>query len=462
MSRFLFMFGRRRRRVVGLGKALRPASGESACHTPLRPPQHELAVRCSLRSSRELAPVADARPGTVVYRRDVTSTEEMNQSSNQWFPAWRGWRLDLAVTLALAVVQVLGTYGAAHSQPEREPLDALAYLLLAAGPVALIARRRFPVAVYFFVLFATMTYSLIGYPRGPIFLALIVAFFTVVITGHRLWAILGLASGYFGFLWLPYLLDREAAPGLWASFGLAAWLLVLLSAAEFVRVRRERAVEGARIRTEEARRRASEERLRIARELHDALGHHISLINVQAGVALHVNEELPEQARSALDAIRQASKEALTELRSVLDILREGDEQAPRSPTPTLARLDTLVSRAAAAGLTVRTETAGEVRPLPFGVDVAAFRILQEALTNVARHAGPATATVQIAYGDRDLTVQVDDDGRGPAHQAKSAAGKGILGMRERVAALSGELEAGPRPGGGFRVRARLPLDGTE
>jgi signal transduction histidine kinase len=391
----------------------------------------------------------------------VTPTEEVQEASNERFETWRGWRLDLVMTLAVGVAQILGTYGAAQRQPERRHLDALAYLLLAAPSLALMARRRFPVPTYVFVLGTTMAYSVIGYPRGPIFFALIIAFFTVVITGQRLAAILGLAAGYFGFLWLPYLLDREPVPDVWASFGLAAWLLVLLSAAEFVRVRRERAVESARIRAEEARRRASEERLRIARELHDALGHHISLINVQAGVALHVNEELPEQARAALDAIRQASKEALAELRSVLDILRQGDEQAPRSPTPTLARLDNLVSQAAAAGLTVRTETVGEVRPLPFGIDVAAFRIVQEALTNVARHAGPATATVQIAYGDRDVTVQVDDDGRGAAQQAKPGSGKGILGMRERVAALSGELEAGPRPGGGFRVRATLPLDGV-
>jgi signal transduction histidine kinase len=386
----------------------------------------------------------------------------MQEASNERLDKRRGWRLDLVMTLAVGVAQVLGTYGAAQGQPERRHLDALAYVLLAAPSLALMARRRFPVPTYVFVLGTTMAYSVIGYPRGPIFFALIIAFFTVVITGHRLAAILGLAAGYFGFLWLPYLLDREPVPDVWASFGLAAWLLVLLSAAEFVRVRRERAVESARIRAEEARRRASEERLRIARELHDALGHHISLINVQAGVALHVNEELPEQARSALDAIRQASKEALAELRSVLDILRQGDEQAPRSPTPTLARLDNLVSQAAAAGLTVRTETVGQVRPLPFGIDVAAFRIVQEALTNVARHAGPATATVQIAYGDRDVTVQVDDDGRGPAQQARPGSGKGILGMRERVAALSGELEAGPRPGGGFRVRVTLPLDGVE
>jgi signal transduction histidine kinase len=404
--------------------------------------------------------VADAPSAPVVYRCAVTVTEEVQQASNQRPGAWRGWRLDLAVALAVAVVQVLGTRAAAQGQPGREPLDALAYILLAAGPVALLVRRRFPVAVYALVFCATLAYSVIGYGH-LIFLSLLVAFFTVATTGHRLAASLGLAAGYFGFLWLPYLLDREPAPSLGAILGLAAWLLVLFSAAEFVRVRRERALEAARIREEQARRRASEQRLRIARELHDALGHHISLINVRAGVALHLSEELPEQARSALDAIRQASKEALTELRSVLDILRQSDEQASWSPTPTLAGLDNLVSRAAAAGLTVRTETLGEVRPLPFGVDLAAFRIVQEALTNVARHAGPATVAVQVAYGPRDLTVQVDDDGRGPAQQGNSGSGKGILGMRERAAALSGELEAGPRPGGGFRVRARFPLDGA-
>ena len=397
----------------------------------------------------------------MIYRGDVDTTDDVRRSPSQRLGEWRGWQVDLATTVGVGLIQVLGTHLAARGQPERESLDALGYLLLAAGPIALLARRRFPVAVYAVVLGVTLAYSVIGYPRGPIFLSLLVAFFTVVIAGHRLAAIVGLVAGFFGFTWLAYLLDREPAPSTAAVVGLAAWLLVILSAAEFIRVRRERAVEAARIREEEARRRASEERLRIARELHDALGHHLSLINVQSGVALHLNEELPDQVRSALDAIRQASKEGLTELRSVLEILRQGDEQAPRSPTPTLARLDNLVSQAAAAGLEVRTETVGESRPLPFGVDVAAFRIVQEALTNVTRHAGTATATIRITYGDRDVTVRVDDDGRGAPGQAAPGPGKGIIGMRERVAALSGELEAGPRPEGGFRVQARLPLDGA-
>jgi signal transduction histidine kinase len=205
---------------------------------------------------------------------------------------------------------------------------------------------------------------------------------------------------------------------------------------------------------EEARRRAGEERMRIARELHDVLAHNISLINVQAGVALHLMDEQPGQSRTALQAIKQASNDALGELRSVLDVLRQGEEQPPRSPATGLAQLGSLVAGVQATGLEVRTRVEGVPRPLPAGTDLAAFRIVQESLTNVTRHAGPATATVLVRYGDRELTVQVDDDGRGPG---ASGPGNGIRGMRERVAALDGELTAGPRPGGGFRVEAHLP-----
>jgi signal transduction histidine kinase len=220
-------------------------------------------------------------------------------------------------------------------------------------------------------------------------------------------------------------------------------------------------LEAERTHAEEDRRRAGEERLRIARELHDVLAHNISLINVQAGVALHLMDEQPGQSRTALAAIKQASNDALHELRSVLDILRQGTD-APRSPTSGLDSLDGLVANAASAGLAVSTRVEGTPRPLPTGVDLAAFRIVQEALTNVTRHAGQATASVLVAYGDGELTVQVDDDGRGATRQgAEAAGGNGIRGMRERAAALGGQLDAGPRPGGGFRVAARLPLNGA-
>jgi signal transduction histidine kinase len=370
--------------------------------------------------------------------------------------------IDGALAAGLAAFLTVGTFFASQGQPDRRRFDAGAVVLLLVAAGALAWRRRHPVAVLGVVFGAVLIYLVLGYAAGPIWLALIIAYFTAAVAGHRLAAAVVAVAGFSIFPWLDYLLRDRPGPSLVGLAGLAAWLLVLLGAAEAVRIRRERTAEAVRIREEEALRRASEERLRIARELHDALGHHLSLISMQSGVALHLNKQLPEQARNSLTAIKQASKEALTELRSVLDILRQQGEPAARSPTWTLARLDDLVSQAAAAGLVVHTETDGDARRLPFAVDVAAFRIVQEALTNVTRHAGPATATVRVSYGDGDLTVQVDDDGRGfSGHASSPGSGKGIVGMRERVAALGGELQAGPRAGGGFRVRARLPLDGA-
>lgn len=371
----------------------------------------------------------------------------------------RQFRSRFVLPLVIGVIQIVGTNFAGHGQPDRMDLDVFGILLLAVGPVALTVRRRYPVSVLGIVLATTLGYTLLDYPRGPIFLALIVAFVTAVMKGRRVEALIALALGYVAFLWAGYLVGVEPAPSLGEALGLGAWLLLLFTVSEIARSRRERAIELARTRREEDKRRAGEERLRIARELHDVLAHNISLINVQAGTALHLLDEHPEQARPSLAAIKQASNEALGELRSVLDILREGHESVPRSPVPRLAHLDELVAKTEAAGAPVTTRVRGDTRPLPPGVDLAAFRIVQEALTNVTRHAGDARVTIEIAYGDRDLTVQIDDDGGGAPAEAPSGGGRGISGMRERVAALNGELEAGPRLGGGFRVRARFPLE---
>ena len=357
---------------------------------------------------------------------------------------------DITLAAGLAAFAAIGTHFAAHGQHAYRAADAGAYALAVVAAGALAWRRRYSVQVMGVVFGATLAYFALGYPAGPIWLPLIVAYFTAAVRGHRLAAAITAAAGFVVFPWLDYVLRNARPPS-----------PIFLGAAEIVRIRRERAAEAAQIRQEEQLRRASEERLRIARELHDAIGHHLSLINVQSGVALHLGDELPEQARDSFSAIKQASKEALSELRSVLSVLRQEDEPAPRSPTPAIARLDDLVSQAAAAGLTVHTEIDGPARPLPFSVDVAAYRIVQEALTNVTRHAGPATAIVRVAYAERDLAIQVDDDGSGPPPDPHAGSGKGIIGMHERAAALGGELQAGPRPGGGFRVRARLPLDGT-
>jgi signal transduction histidine kinase len=376
------------------------------------------------------------------------------------WPEWaRGWRVDVAIAFVVFAIQDFGTHFAARAQTGRTSLDAIGYALLAAGSLALLVRRRFPVAVLLFVFATTLAYWSTDYPRGPVFFALIVAFITTIMAGHRVVAVAVAVTGWLAFTWLPYLVGNEDRPSLAGVVGLLAWLLVLLTVGEVARVSRARGAEAARSREEEARRRASEERLRIARELHDVLAHNISLINVQAGVALHIMNEQPEQARTALTAIRQASKDALGELRSVLEVLRRSGEEQPRTPEPGLDELDDIVSRAGAAGLEVKVEVDGTPRPLPTEVDLAAFRIVQEAVTNVARHAGQATASVCVAYGEHDLTVQVDDNGRVGLPTTNSSSGSGIAGMRERTAALGGRLEAGPRPGGGFRVWAQLPVD---
>ncbi|HEX6472842.1 MAG TPA: histidine kinase [Streptosporangiaceae bacterium] len=386
---------------------------------------------------------------------------------------WPVW----AVPLFIALVQVVGSSGANwranfHHHVPVHRLDGFGFLLLLAGPALLLARRRHPVPVLVAVNLTTLLFVLRGYPTGPAFLGLTAAVVAAVTAGHRLAAWLigaGTYGAFFGATALLHIFDVRAFPSYRLTVPLAvtvlAWALVVLIGAEFIRIRAERMAEERHTRAEEERRRASEERLRIARELHDVLAHNISMINVQAGVALHLMDERPEQARTALAAIKDASKEALTEMRSVIDVLRQGDEAAPRAPTAGLDRLDDLVARARSAGLRVTCSVTGRRRPLPGGVDLAAFRIVQEALTNVTRHAGAGehdgvTASIQVTYLERDVVVQVDDDGRGggAAAPAERPGGSGIPGMRERAAALGGEFTAGPRPGGGFRVRARLPV----
>jgi signal transduction histidine kinase len=374
---------------------------------------------------------------------------------------WPGHGRSFVLPLVIGAIQLTGTHFAGKDQPAAESLDALGALLLVAGPAALLLRRRYPATVLGAALAATFVYRLLDYPEGPIFLALIVAFVNAILAGRRVAAFATMIVGYTALQWIEPFLGHEDAPSAAEALGVAAWLLVVATVAEVVRTRRERFAEVTRAREEEARRRASEERLRVARELHDVLAHNISLINVQAGVALHLIDEQPEQARSALSAIKNVSNEVLNELRSVLDILRGSSEEPPLSPAPGLAQLDGLVTRNEAAGLHVRTEVKGAPRSLPAGVDLAAFRIVQEALTNVTRHAGPASAVVRVRYGDEDLTVEVEDDGRGLPGKPSAGGGRGIAGMRERAAALGGDLTAAPRTEGGWRVRARLPLSAS-
>jgi signal transduction histidine kinase len=365
---------------------------------------------------------------------------------------------DATIALIVAVIQVGCTASFAHLQEGRQSLDALGVALLAAGPTALYWLRRATIPVLAFTVAATLAYWSMDYPRGPAGLAVIVGFSVAVFQGHRGAAWLAAATAWVGLMWLPGWVGDAATPSLGKAIGIAAWVLVFGAAVELLAFHRARKEEAERARRQEEIARAGQERLRIARELHDVLAHNVSLINVQAGTALHLLDKQPERARPALEAIKDASSKTLGEVRSVLGILRGPGEEPPRSPTAGTAGVEELISRTAAAGIAVASEVRGEPRPLPASVDLAVYRILQEALTNVARHAQPATATVRLTFADDDVTLEVEDDGAG--NGATPAAGNGIAGMRERVAALGGDFSAGPRGDSGFRVAARLPLGG--
>ncbi|MEV3860409.1 sensor histidine kinase [Streptomyces sp. NPDC050095] len=393
----------------------------------------------------------------------------MRQGPPWWNQGPAGWtgeregRLPWRSTLFVTAFVLVGSTFAAHGQTDdRAGLDVFARLLLIAGGVLLLWRHRHPVAVVFGTALCVLVYLGGGYPYGPVFLLVALGCFAAIVAGHRYaaWTAVGLfwAGHVLVAHWLyRYLPPSGDGPGSWGQEGfVAAWVLAVVAVAELARVRREQWQQARAEREQAARRRADEERLRIARELHDVLAHSISVINVQAGVGLALLDSDPEQARTALTTIKSASKEALGEVRQVLDTLRAPGD-APRAPAPGLDRLPELVEQAAGAGLTVDVTTEGTRRALPPGADLAAFRIVQEALTNVVRHSESRRAQVQLRYETGLLTLTIDDEG--PASHAEAGgSGNGLAGMRERAAALDGTIDAGPRPGGGFRVVAELPL----
>ena len=366
--------------------------------------------------------------------------------------------VDGLLVVGMAVLGVVGSIGAAGNQPDRRPLDAVAYALILLAAAALLARRRHPVAVLAVTVATTAAYLAVGYPYGPIFLTMWIAVYTLAAAPHLRPPVV-FAVVTVGLVVIVAtdiaLTDRQALPGELPEI-VAVWAVQFLAPLWLgwaVRVRREHAAEAVR-------RRVDEERLRLAREVHDVVAHSIAVINFQAGVAVHVLDRRPEQALAALLAIKQASRDALAELRATLGVLRQlGEPGGSRAPLPGLAQLDVLVAGAAEAGRHVEVAVEGERVELPLAVDLACYRIVQEALTNVARHAGPARATVRVAFGAGEVVVEVTDNGPGAAAGTPAdAGGHGIAGMRERAVALGGELEAGPRLEGGFGVRARLPL----
>jgi signal transduction histidine kinase len=361
-----------------------------------------------------------------------------------------------AQVAVLEPVVLLGTLFTARFHPNSRPIDALAIGLgiIAAGAIGIAWRR--PSAAVGLALAAVMLYHGLGYAPAAIDLALMVMLFKAASPSHLLRALVLGALTVAGYLVVGLLTP--------AGFSLDAVVLgtvaVVAALGLGFAVSGQRAYARAR-REEETQRRVTEERLRIARELHDVVSHSISTINVQAGVAAHVMEEQPEHARKALLDIKQTSRETLRELRGILQVLRQVDEAEPRGPVPGLAQLATLVEATIRAGVPTRTSVTGSQRPLPPAVDLAAYRVIQESLTNVVRHAGRASAEVTISYEPARILIEVVDDGRGPGENRGTKTGHGLAGMRERVAATGGQLEAGPRAGRGFSVRAWFPINGT-
>ncbi|WP_030786952.1 sensor histidine kinase [Streptomyces sp. NRRL S-920] len=389
--------------------------------------------------------------------------------------------VDGALAAVVLVCMVIGSFAEPYGEHgptwgTRTP-DAPSLLLMALGALALVARRRAPWCVLAVTCAAAITELLTGNPRAPVVMCAVIALFTVAATTDRstTWRIgLVTIAGLTGVAMLTGPLPWYAQENL----GIFAWTGMAAAAGDAVRSRRafvdairERAERAERTREEEARRRVAEERLRIARDLHDVVAHHIALVNVQAGVAAHVMDKRPDQAKEALSHVRDASRSALNELRATVGLLRQsGDPEAPTEPAPGLHRLDELVETFRNAGLPVEVALGQVGLELPAAVDLAAFRIIQEALTNVQKHAGRnAKAEVSVVRVGPNVEVTVIDGGPGhgeggdggdggEGQRNTDGGGHGLLGMRERVTALGGNCSAGPRYGGGFRVHAILPV----
>jgi len=369
--------------------------------------------------------------------------------------------------LALVVlVPSVAALGAGTTEVSPTETDALAVLLTVVGTGVLVLRRRNPMFTLWVSMATAIAFSVRDYPESGLPIAVLIALYSAAtLEPRRRWlAAAAVIAGFFMLLTLfrPEDLDAAGLVGNFAIFGIAA----VFGDSNATRRANTRALE---LRAEtlernqavEAERAVTEERLRIARQLHDVVAHALAVIAVQSGVGGHVIETDPAEAKRVLDNINQASRETLDEMRRILGVLRgEDGQKMDLAPAPGLTDLDHLVQGVRDAGVEVTVELSGDMGALPPGVSLTAFRIVQEALTNVLKHAGPARAQVHIACDPGEIRVEVTDDGRGAAAPTDaSVTHLGLIGMRERVTPYGGELDVGPRSGGGWRVCATLPYE---
>ncbi|ALG10899.1 sensor histidine kinase [Kibdelosporangium phytohabitans] len=371
------------------------------------------------------------------------------------------WR-DPALAAGLTLFLVFGTPLVPRGQGIEIHLDPLGYALLVVSGMTLAFRRVAPTTVLVVTSLATIAYYYFAYPGFFQPSAVLVSLYTVAALGARWMALVSGVALCAGLLLISFrpsgISDRRTFDGpLWVG----GWFAAVIVAAETARQRKaylneveQRAVDALRTKEEAARLRATEERLSIARELHDSLTHAISLVNAQINVAVHLMDRDPARSRAALFAVKDASKQAMGELRSALEVLRHDDEP---DRLHSLRQLSDLVKASEQHGVAVTLTVSGDIPPISQDVDLAAYRIVQESLTNAARHSRAATVSVDVRYDDDKVTVRIEDDGAADSSSVVHE-GVGIRGMRERVAALGGEFEVGPRPTSGFAVKAVLPL----
>ncbi|WUR95353.1 sensor histidine kinase [Streptomyces sp. NBC_01262] len=372
--------------------------------------------------------------------------------------------LDTLITLAMTWVAVrLGQVSVTRGWPE---LDARAYVLLALAHLPVVLRRRAPLVVFAVVQVAGIAYISLGYWPVASALGSMLALYTVASVYSARIAV-GCAAVMTAKWVYAGVISDSLSMTLVVSQALM-FCLVLVWSGTLARRSRELARQLRAEQAERGRREVAAERGRIARELHDVVAHHMSVISVQAGLARFVLDSDIATTRSALGIIENTSGEALEELRRILHVLREHDLGGAESaaPMPTLAHLDDLLGRIRAGGVPVELSIMGTVRPLAPGVELCAFRVVQEALTNVLKHTQHSDAQVRLQYGQRELTVTVTDNGTGnrdgviPA-SVRAGGGHGLIGMRERAKLYGGTISVGPRPEGGFAVRLTLPTSAT-
>ena len=389
--------------------------------------------------------------------------------------AWRRWSSppvrDAIFAVLVTALLVFGSLGEGNPKSPSDqimfpghsaPHPGAALLLVVVACVVLAWRRRWPVAVLVVSVAAVTVYSVLGYVNGASLIAPVLALY-VVATQVSLRRAVVAATVTLAVLMTATAVNNPFGSISGGGFDILPGMVAAALFAGIAVANRRAYVASIRDRAEQdARRRVDEERLRIARELHNVVAHTMATINVQAGVAAHVLSSRPDAAAEALQAIKAASKDGLSELRAILNVLRQADDADPTQPAPGTAQLEALVAGARRAGLETTLTVTGEPVPLPAAVDLVAYRIVQESLTNAIRHAGPATATVSLGYHHDELRIDVTDTGRGqlPSAAAGHGGGHGLAGMRERAATVGGTVETGSGPGGGFRVAARLPFGG--